>query len=97
MKRLEAFRQFKDHPMLHKDYNQLSAAQSIECERFIIDHDHLDANAFAEKVNRWKLDKPELRTKKHSVQWGLLLQCNSAANNTNVRKMRQGALNGDNS
>ena len=79
MKRLQAFHDFAAHLMLGRDYKRLSVEERAECEAFIKLNDWRDFNGFAEHVNRWKLDRPEQRTKRHSIQWSLLLQANQVA------------------
>lgn len=74
MSRLKNFEKLMDHPMLGKDFKRLSTQEVGECLNFITETDSLDKNAYCEKVNRWKLDRPDLRTKNHTIMWALLLQ-----------------------
>ncbi len=90
--RLIAFHEFAKHPMLGKDYRQLSQAQMEECVLFIEENRSLNGSAFAVKANLWKLDQPEKRTTKHSIQWGLILQANTTVHPMNRRVKRKSEI-----
>lgn len=69
-KRLAAFRALANHAWHGRELARLKKSEREECEQFIIANDHLDSEKFQETLNRWKLD--QLRTKNHSLMWGLV-------------------------
>jgi len=75
MNRRAKFLAMSEHPMFSKLIRRLSKVEYGECLQFIDANDALDANRFAEKVNRWKLDQP--KTKRHSDMWALVMQTNT--------------------
>ena len=74
MSRLNNFYKLESHPMLGKDFKKLSKMELADCLSFLKETESLGKNDYCEKVNRWKLDRPDLRTKNHTIMWALLLQ-----------------------
>lgn len=75
MTRLERFESFASHPMHGKIMQRLKKEERRLCVEFITQHDHLDSDKFAERVNRWMLDQP--KPKNFPIMWALVLQSNT--------------------
>ena len=74
MDRINKFKKLKEHPMMGKDFKKLSSAEYMECITFLTFTDSLNRNEYCSRVNRWKLDQPNERTKNHTIMWSLLIQ-----------------------
>lgn len=78
MTRFDAFDIISKHIFHAKEYARLKQVEREMCLQFIRDNDNLDFNAFAEKTNRWLLDRP--KPKNYSIMWALVLQANQIWN-----------------
>lgn len=72
MSRQEKFNALRDHAMNGRLFKKLSQTEIALCEEFIRESEHLDRDAFAEKVNRWYLH--EQKPKNATTMWALVLQ-----------------------
>ncbi len=73
-KRKDKFISFCEHPFQRKLLAKLSFSERNLCIAFIVENDKLNKDDFAEKVNRWLLDKP--KPKNFTTMWSLVTQCN---------------------
>lgn len=73
--RKEKFMSFCDNPYQRKLLNKLSWTERNMCIAFICENDKLNKDEFAEKANRWLLDKP--KPKNYTTMWALVTQCNT--------------------
>lgn len=75
MSRLRVFLEFKDRLIFQKIYKKLTDEELQMTLKFLIDNSGLDRNAFADRANRWLLDKP--KPENFSSMWALITEANS--------------------
>lgn len=72
--RTSRFNNLALHPMLGRDFKKLTLSEVLECHALLESLSDLDDQSFLLRLNRWKMDQPEKRSKRHAIQWGLLSQ-----------------------
>ncbi len=89
MNRLRRFESLRFHAMMGKDFKRLTRQEIDECTAFIAERAELSDSEFMHQANRWKLDQPEQRSKRHGIQWSLLISSVNTVANMENRKHDQ--------
>jgi hypothetical protein len=77
MKRLDIFRELRNHPFYGRDFKRLSIMDINSCEMFARQYENLNHIEFEYQVQRWLIDCPERRGKTYPIMSDLLLAANT--------------------